>query len=98
MRGITVEGSPCLANANQIYSISGMAHTHSSQNSLLSKDWPDAPPQSPLTDSTISSQESSAAELIDHGAAHSILGLGGKFIEGSQATYESLSANSSFDR
>ena len=98
MPGVTVEGSTCLANANQIYSISGIPHAHGSQNSLLSKDWPDAPPQSPLTDSTISSQESSAAELVDYGPAHSILGLGGRLIEGSQTMRDSLSANSSFDR
>ena len=99
MRGISVESSPCLGPASQIFTFSEISRPHSSQNSLYSpSNWPDAPPQSPLTDSTISSQESSAAELVESGAAQSILGLGSRFNEGPLSTYDSLSTHSSYER
>ena len=95
MTGAATEGSPCLAPVNQIFTVSEGCRPLSSQNSLYSSTWQEGPPQSPLTDSTISSQES-AAELVDHGAGQNILGLGHLFADG--PAYDSLSAHSSYDR
>lgn len=96
MAGLAVESPPYLSPACQIYSVGSLQN--GSQTSLLSKDWHEAPPQSPQTESTISSQESSVAELIEHGAAQGILGLGTRIAEGAQPAYEALSGQSSYER
>lgn len=94
MAGVPGDGSPCLGSISQIFTVSEACKPLGSQNSLYSTNWPEGPPHSPLTDSTISSQES-IAELVDHGAAQSILGLG-RFTDAS--SYDTLSSLSSYDR
>ena len=50
----------------------------SSLSRIQLKELGEGTPQSPLTESSTSSQESSAAELLEHSSARSILALGSK--------------------